>query len=308
MSAKKIISLLPSATEIVCALGLEDQLAGRSHECDFPEFVRQLPVCSYPRFDTDLSSADIDRTVKELTMSAVSLYRIDEEQIKSIQPDVIITQDQCKVCAVNIDDVQQMLKDVTGKETEVISLHPSSPDDILKDILQVASRLGVSARAEVLVESLNERIDIIKHKLRFVEDRPSVACIEWLSPLMISGNWIPEIIEIAGGKPVLAQKGGHSSYVEFEALKDADPDILIIAACGFTIERTVREIGVLLGYEGWNDLSAVKNNQVYIADGNRYFNRPGPGIVDTAEMLAEIIQPKQFIFGFDGSAWVKFEI
>ncbi|KAA8482070.1 iron complex transport system substrate-binding protein [Arcticibacter tournemirensis] len=308
MSAKKIISLLPSATEIVCALGLEDQLAGRSHECDYPEFVKQLPVCSYPRFDTDLSSTDIDRTVKELTMSAISLYRIDEEQIRNIQPDVIITQDQCKVCAVNIDDVQQVLKDVTGNDTEVISLHPSSPDDILKDILQVASRLGVSARAEVLVESLNERIDIIKHKLRFVEDRPSVACIEWLSPLMISGNWMPEIIEVAGGKPVLAQKGGHSSYVEFEALKDVDPDILIIAVCGFTIERTIKEIGVLLEYDGWNDLSAVKNNQVYIADGNRYFNRPGPGIIDTAEMLAEIIQPKQFIFGFEGSAWVKFGI
>ncbi|MGX5687339.1 cobalamin-binding protein [Arcticibacter tournemirensis] len=308
MSAKKIISLLPSATEIVCALGLEDQLAGRSHECDYPEFVKQLPVCSYPRFDTDLSSADIDRTVKELTMSAISLYRIDEEQIRNIQPDVIITQDQCKVCAVNIDDVQQVLKDVTGNDTEVISLHPSSPDDILKDILHVASRLGVSARAEVLVESLNERIDIVKHKLRFVEDRPSVACIEWLSPLMISGNWMPEIIEIAGGKPVLAQKGEHSSYVGFETLKDADPDILVIAVCGFTIERTVREIGVLLEYDGWNDLSAVKNNQVYIADGNRYFNRPGPGIIDTAEMLAEIIQPKQFIFGFEGSAWVKFGI
>jgi iron complex transport system substrate-binding protein len=308
MAEKRIISLLPAATEIVCALGLEDQLVGRSHECDYPELVKELPACSATRLSAGSGSAAIDQEVRQLLTEALSVYTVNKEKIRELQPDVVLTQAQCEICAVSLREVKADLEDLLEKPAEVLSLQPRSLPEIFDNIRQVAGSLGVQSRAEVLVEDLEERIAIIKHKLRFLDQRPRVGCIEWLSPLMIAGNWTPELVTIAGGQPLLAEAGKHSPAIEPAELMQADPEVVIIMPCGFSIDRTLSEIGLLLQMPGWAELTAVKNNRVYIADGSQYFNRPGPRIVDSTEILAEIIHPKQFIFGYEGDGWVKFEM
>ena len=308
MAAQKIVSLLPAATEIVCALGLEVNLVGRSHECDYPESVESLPVCSEANFPDGLSSADIDNKVKEILTDALSVYSVKREVIRELSPDVVITQAQCEVCAVSLPEVEQALENYLDKPATIISLQPNSLEEIFADISNVAAALDVKHAGEALVEDLTERVDIIRHKLKFMENKPTVACIEWLEPMMISGNWVPELVSIAGGTPVLAQAGKHSPYVSWEEIREQDPEVIILMPFGFSIERTMREIYILLQQPGFNDLKAVKNNRIYIADGNQYFNRPGPRIVDSVEILAEIINPKQFAFGYEGDGWIKFSL
>jgi len=303
---QKIVSLIPSATEIVCALGLEENLVGRSHECDFPESVKNLPVCSEANFPDNLSSQDIDIKVKEILADALSVYTVNREQIKDLAPDVVITQAQCEVCAVSLKEVEQALENYLDKQTRIISLQPNSLDDIFNDIKTVADALDATAAGDTLLEELNERVDIIRHKLKYIESKPTVACVEWLEPLMVSGNWIPELVTIAGGSSVLAEAGKHSPYIQWEQIQAQDSDIIIAMPCGFSIERTLKEMNILLQQPGFAELKAVKNNRLYIADGNQYFNRPGPRIVDSIEILAEIIHPKQFIFGYEGNGWIKF--
>lgn len=302
----KIISLLPAATEIVCALGLEAQLIGRSHECDFPESVKDLPICSSAKFISGSDSLEIDMQVKEILTDALSIYTIDKELIRKLNPDVIITQAQCDVCAVSLKDVESALEDLLDKECRIISLEPNVLSDVYQDIWTVAGILGVNARAEGLLEQANERLDIIRHKNKFIAEKPKVACIEWLAPLMVAGNWTPELVEIAGGNAILGVNGKHSPFVDFQDILNEDPDIIIIMPCGFSIPRTLQEINLLLELSGWAELKAVKNNRIYIADGNQYFNRSGPRLTDSVEILAEIINPKQFVFGYEGVGWVKF--
>lgn len=304
----KIVSLLPAATEIVCALGLEKSLVGRSHECDFPEPVKQLPVCSEANFPDDLNSSAIDVKVKEILADALSVYTVKREVIKQLAPDVVITQSQCEVCAVSLTDVVADLENYLDKPARIISLQPNSLTDIFNDIQMVAEALNVTDAGKDVIEDLSQRVGIIRHKLKFNENKPTVACIEWLEPLMISGNWVPELISIAGGIPVLTEQGKHSSYIQWDDLRLVDPDILVIMPCGFSIERTLKEMDVLLALPNFAELRALKNNAVYIADGNQYFNRPGPRIVDSVEILAEIINPKQFVFGYEGAGWIKFSI
>ncbi|WP_428327547.1 cobalamin-binding protein [Mucilaginibacter sp.] len=304
----KIVSLLPAATEIVCALGLEDNLVGRSHECDFPESVKQLPVCSEANFPNGLSSAAIDVKVKEILADALSVYTVNREQIKKLSPDVVITQAQCEVCAVSLTEVEEALENYLDKQAQIISLQPNSLEDIFNDIKSVATTLHVSERGDILIEELQERVDIIRHKLKFADSKPTIACIEWLAPLMLSGNWVPELVNIAGATSILTEAGKHSPYVQWDDIRLQNPEILIVMPCGFAIERTLKEIDILLQLPGFNELKAVKNNRVYIADGNQYFNRPGPRIVDSIEILAEIIHPKQFIFGYEGDGWIKFTL
>lgn len=308
MPQKRIVSLLAAGTEMVCALGLEKQLVGISHECDYPESIKTLPVCSEASFGNELSSAEIDAKVRQTVYDALSVYKIDKALIGDLQPDVVITQNQCEVCAVAEKDVELALRDIASKDTKLFSLAPNTLQDILQEIADLAKVLDAEDAGEKLLEDLQERIDIIKHKLKFFPDKPKVAVIEWLSPLMIAGNWVPELVEIAGGTPILAENGKHSPFIEWQQIYDANPDIIVIANCGFDIGRSLQEIDLLLNQPGWRDVEAVKNNSVYIADGNAYFNRSGPRIVDTIEILAEIITPKYFAFGYEGTAWIKFEI
>jgi len=308
MPERRIVSLLPAATEIICALGLEHQLVGRSHECDYPPGISNLPICSSAKFLPGSDSAEIDRQVKEILSESLSIYTIDRDLIKSLAPEVIITQAQCEICAVSLKDVETALADLLDKKCQLISLQPNGLDDVYGDIRMIAGQLGVENAAEELLELSAERINIIRHKLKFITEKPTVACIEWLSPLMMAGNWTPEIVEIAGGLPILTEAGKHSSYINFQDIITANPDIILIMPCGFSIQRTLQEIGLFLDTPGWADLKAVKSQRVYIADGNQYFNRSGPRITDSIEIMAEIINPKQFIFGYEGNGWVHFNV
>ncbi len=306
MQERKIISLLPAATEIICALGLENQLVGRSHECDYPSTVKNLPVCSSAKFLPGSSSSEIDRQVREILSESLSIYTIDKELLRSIAPDIIITQAQCEVCAVSLKDVELSLSNLLEKDCQVISLQPQGLSDIYSDIEKLANQLGVATTGAYLLELFEERINIIHHKLKFITEKPKVACIEWLSPLMIAGNWTPEIIEIAGGVPVLTEKGTHSAYVSFEEIQKEDPDIIVLMPCGFPVDRTLQEISIMLELPGWSALRAVQQNRIYITDGNQYFNRSGPRITDSIEIMAEIINQKQFFFGYEGEGWIRF--
>lgn len=306
MPSLTIISLLPAATEIICVLGLEDQLIGRSHECDYPESIKYLPVCSSAKFIAGSDSAEIDRQVKEILSDALSIYTIDKELIQQLSPDVIVTQAQCDVCAVSLKDVENALEGLLDKECRIISLEPNVLADVHADIRTIAAVFGADKRAEELLESFDERVNLIRHKIKFTTDRPKVACVEWLSPLMVAGNWTPELVEKAGGQPILATNGKHSPFVEFDDILAENPEILVIMPCGFSIERAMQEINLVLDLPGFKDLRAVKENRIYIADGNQYFNRSGPRLTDSIEILAEIIHPKQFMFGYEGTGWVKF--
>ncbi|WP_026896828.1 cobalamin-binding protein [Daejeonella oryzae] len=308
MTHKKIISLLPAATEIIVALGLGDNLVGRSHKCNYPESIHHLPVCTSSNLDQGNSSQGIDNQLKDILSDGLSIYSLNKNMIRELAPDVIITQDQCAVCAVSLNDVEAAMREFTDKNVELISLKPASLQDIFGDIRRMGSFFSVSDRAEALIEEMEERIDIIRHKLKFIENKPKVVCIEWIQPLMTAGNWNPGLIHIAGGNPVLSKEGEHSPYIGFDQIREENPDIIVIMPCGFSMPRTLQEINLLLEMEGWSELSAVQNNRIYIADGDHYFNRPGPRITDSIEILAEIINPKQFVFGYEGEGWIKFNV
>ncbi len=308
LDQKRIISLLAAGTEIVCELGLETQLVGRSHECDYPESILYLPVCSSAMLDQTANSLEIDKQVKGILTDALSFYEINRELIKTLKPNVIITQTQCEVCAVSLSDVEKALENLLDYPVEIISLEPDNLDAVFTDIKTVSEILGVPERGADLLERMQERMDLIRHKLKFISQKQTVACIEWLSPLMMAGNWTPEMVEIAGGNSVLAQSGKHSPAIDWMNLVQADPEIIIVMPCGFNIERSLKEMDLLLQQAYFQDLQAVKNNKLFIADGNQYFNRSGPRLVDSVEILAEIINPKQFIFGYEGEGWIKFSL
>ncbi len=303
MSYKKIISLIPSATEMIFALGAEEFLVGRSHECDFPAESASIPVCTSSSINNELSSKAIDEAVKAKVWNALSLYHINIDLIKQLQPDLIITQDQCKVCAVHLSDLESMLMDELGYSPKIISFHPHSLSDFFGNFQELASALNKEKEADIMLEDWNDRIEIIKHKVKFVKHRPRIACIEWMEPLMVAGHWTPELLEFAGGETVLSDKFNDSKYISFEQLAEADPDGIIIAPCGFDLERTKQELDLLLNQESWKKLRAVEKGHVFIADGNAFFNRPGPRLIDTAEILAEILQVNQFYYGMEGFCW-----
>lgn len=300
----KIISLLPSATEIIDCLGLTNYLVGRSHECDYPPTVKNLPVCTEARLNSYKSSSEIDSDVQTLMQKALSIYKIKTEVLEQLQPTHIITQDQCDVCAVNLPEVERAIAKLTNSHPQVISLQPNLLNEVWDDIERVAQALGVEAKPAL--DKLQNRINIIFDKIKDKSEKPTVVAIEWTEPLMVGANWIPELIEIAGGKPLLGVKGKQSPYVSWENLIDADPDVIVIMPCGFDLERTEKESQILTQNPNWNGLKAVQNEQVFIVDGNAYFNRPGPRLVDSTEILAEIFHPQLFDFGHQGKSWKLF--
>ncbi len=306
MNPPRIVSLLPSCTEIVCALGLADRLVGRSHECDFPPPIRHLPTCTAPKINVHASSSEIDRQVKSLLQEALSIYRIDTGKLKELRPDIILTQAQCEVCAVSLPEVEQALSQWTGSKPHLLSLAPNSLADVWDDILRVSETLEVSRRGADLVARLKERVESIAGRTRHSLRRPTVACLEWLDPLMAAGNWVPELVELAGGQNLFGEPGKHSPWLEWPALREHDPDIIVILPCGFDLARTRREMSALTRMAGWKNLRAVKNRQVYLTDGNQYFNRPGPRLVESLEILAEILHPDIFQFGHEGAGWEKY--
>jgi iron complex transport system substrate-binding protein len=302
----RIISLIASATEIVCALGLEDQLVGRSHECDYPESVKRLPVCTAPKFNIEGSSYDIDQRVKAILQEGLSVYRVDAEKLKELRPRVIITQTQCEVCAVSQRDVEQALGSWLGEEPCVVSLASNSLADDWHDIQRTALALAVPQRGNELIEKLQQRLRAITEKTRTLTARPGVACIEWIDPLMAAGNWMPELVELAGGVNLFGAASKHSPWMTWPELRTRDPDIIVVMPCGFETARSRRDMPALTQQPEWGQLRAVQNRRVYLADGSQYFNRPGPRLVESLEILAEILHPGEFHYGHEGIGWERF--
>jgi iron complex transport system substrate-binding protein len=299
----RIVSLIASATETVCALGFEDQLVGRSHECDYPESVRRLPACTAPKFDVEGSSADIDRRVKSILRDTLSVYRVDVDLLKQLRPDVIVTQSHCEVCAVSLRDVEQALCDWLDSRPRIVSLHPDALADVWTDIRRVAEALDVPDRGDDLVGRLRRRLDDVAGKARTLPRRPTVACVEWIEPLMASGNWMPELVEMAGGVNLFGAAGQHAPRLTWEQLCAADPDVILVLPCGFDIARSRREMPALTGKPEWPRLRAVRQGRVYLLDGNQFFNRPGPRLAESLEILAEVLRPEAFRFGREGTGW-----
>jgi iron complex transport system substrate-binding protein len=301
----RVVSLIASATEIVCALGFEDQLVGRSHECDYPPSVRRLPVCTAPRFDVHGSSADIDRRVKDTLRDSLSVYRVDVEALKRLRPDAIVTQSQCEVCAVSRRDVERALGDWLDSRPQVVSLQPNALADVWQDVRMVADALGAPRRGAELVERLQRRMDEIALRARALPGRPSVACVEWIDPLMAAGNWVPELVEMAGGVNLFGEAGKHAPRLTWDELAAADPDAILVLPCGFDISRTRQDMPALTGKAGWPGMRAVRQRQVFLLDGNQYFNRPGPRLAESLEILAEVLHPDAFRFGHEGAGWQR---
>ena len=307
----RIVSLLPSATEIVCVLGFESQLVGRSHECDYPPSVARLPICTVPQFDVGGPSRSIDRQVKALLGQALGIYRVDPDALRVLAPTHIVTQTQCDVCAVNPKDVEAALAEWMpsdhGALPRLIVLTPNVLADIWEDIRNIAALLGAPERGVEVVSRLLARVyDIDRRTQDLPRPLPTVACIEWLDPLMTAGNWVPELVRLAGGRNLFGTDGAHSPWTTWEDLKASDPDLIMIFPCGFDIARTRNELGVLTSRSGWETVRAVATGRVFLADGSQYFNRPGPRLVDSLEILAEIIHPEGFRFGHEGRGWVRF--
>lgn len=301
----RIASLLPSSTEIVCALGMEHALVARSHECDYPPTVQQLPFVTAPKFNPDGRSYEIDQRVKALLQEATSVYRIDADLLKTLAPDVIVTQAQCEVCAVSLDEVRRVACDWLALPAEIIALEPNALSDVFNDIQHVADALEVRDRGNALVEQMQTRMKAIATRAQDLP-RPTVATLEWLDPLMAAGNWIPELISMAGGDNLFGSAGQHSPWLSWEDLQAADPDVIVVLPCGFDIATTLREFSALTERAEWHQLRAVREGRVYITDGNQYFNRPSPRLVESVEILAEILHPDVFHFGHEGLGWQVF--
>ncbi len=276
---------------MVYALGAGDLLVGRSHECDYPAAVRALPPCTKPLIDVDADSREIDRQVKDSARSALSIYEVFDDVLERLQPTHILTQVQCDVCAVSLRDVEQSIALRLASAPTLVALNPASLADIWDDFRRVAAACGVSA--EPLIAELRNRMPHTRGAAR-----PSVACIEWIEPLMAAGNWTPELIDLAGGVDVFGKAGVHSPWIRWEDLVARDPDVIIVAPCGFDLARTRAEMHWLRDRSGFAGLKAVRNGRLFLADGNQYFNRPGPRVAETYEIIAEMLHaPATYTYG-----------
>jgi iron complex transport system substrate-binding protein len=282
----RIVSMISSATEIVNALGALPWLVGRSHECDYPEEVLTLPVCTAPRFAVDGDSREIDRLVKQTLAESISVYQVLDNVLEGLQPTHILTQTHCEVCAVSLRDVERSVAARLASRPQVVSLQPNSLSDVWEDIRRVARSLDIDARGEQLVARLRARMQTIADAARAAATRPRLASIEWIEPLMPTANWMPELVEMAGAENV--------AWHTWEDLVAADPDIILAMPCGFGLERAASEMHWLTGRVGWHALRAVRDGRVFVADGNQYFNRPGPRLVESLEILAGIAHPDLF--------------
>jgi iron complex transport system substrate-binding protein len=301
----RIVSLISSATEIVHALGQSRNQVGRSHECDFPAEVEGLPVCTKPTIDIHADSREIDRAVKDRVRNALSVYDVFDDVLERLQPTHIITQTQCEVCAVSLRDVERSVAMRLESRPKIISLTPNSLTDVWEDIRRVACALDIAEHGETVIAGLKARMRAVSERARAAREQPRVAAIEWIEPLMVCGNWTPELIEMAGGVNLFGERGKHSGYITWDEIVKSDPDVLVIAPCGFDIARTQSEMHWLVKRPEWAKLRAVRGGRVYLADGNQYFNRPGPRLVETLEILAEILHPKLFKPALATAGWKK---
>jgi|TARA_B110000977_G_scaffold34518_1_gene46128 iron complex transport system substrate-binding protein len=286
----KIVSLLPSATELVCGLGLRDQLVGVSHECDYPVSVVGLPILTSSRIPEGLSSSEIDRLVTDQLKNDEALYDLVMEPLVELQPDLIVTQALCDVCAVSGNDVAKAIGSLPG-DPQVINLEPICLDDVLETVTLLAEAAQCVEQGQRYRAELQSRIDTVSERSTPLTDKPRVALLDWLEPLFDGGHWTPEIIALAGGIPVFGDKRQPSQRREWHELVDAAPDIIFIALCGFNVERSLQDVEAFLKTEGFIELHRRTGTQVYLVDGNAYFSRPGPRLVDALEIMANALHP-----------------
>jgi iron complex transport system substrate-binding protein len=304
---QRIASLLPSATEILCALGLADSVVGVSHECDFPAEIAGRPVLTEPKLDPRGTSAEIDEAVRRIVRDGLGVYRIKEDELRALAPDLIVTQEQCEVCAVSFAEVERAVAEWLSAPVEIVSLAPSRLDDVLADFGRVGRATGRTREAEELAGHCRRRFDRLRQGARHIRSRPRVACLEWLDPLMAAGNWIPELVELGGGAYEMAKPGEPSTAMSWADLVEYAPDVVVLMPCGFKLEQTRRELPALTARPEWQALPAVRNGRVYSTDGSAYFNRPGPRIADSAELLAALIQPGRFAALIPEDGWERVE-
>lgn len=289
---------------MVWALGGGGQLVGRSHECDFPAEVTSLPACTESKLLPNSSSRQIDEQINNLLGASLSIYRLNTRLMQELKPGLILTQSQCDVCAASEADVAKALGNWTGPLPQILSLTPHRLADVWEDIRRIAAVLGISELGKEVLRTLKVRcVDVIEKVCLL--PRPSVACLEWLDPLMGAGNWVPELVELAGGRNLFGEAGKHTGRIRWEELCAANPEVIIALPCGFDLRRTREELRVLTEKPGWSALKAVRAGRVFICDGSAYFNRPGPRLVESLEILAEILHPAKFHFGHEGTAWQK---
>lgn len=291
----RIISLISSATEIACALGLKSQLVGISHECDFPDSIRHLPVVSETKINPGAPAAEIHTSVLSMIEQGLSIYRIKADVLESLAPDIILTQDQCDVCAVSLNDVEAAVRKVTKKNTTICSLFPFSLDDICKDFRKIGAVAGCSEAAEALITQFWIRLNQVNARAgTHLQRRPKVLALEWLDPPIVAGSWIPELITLAGGDPLIVDGPQPFKKVTWAELQNTHPDIVIIFPCGWSSERTSQELRLTHIAENLKAWSKKTNALFYVGDGNQYFNRPGPRIADSLEILGAVLWPDKF--------------
>jgi iron complex transport system substrate-binding protein len=302
----KIVSLLPSATEIVAALGLAEKLVGRSHECDWPTGLDHLRVLTQPKMNPLQDAATIDRDVRALVEDGVSVYKLDAEAIRALAPDFVITQSQCELCAVSLGEVQNALQDwVAESAPQLVSLEPMALKDVAQDIANVGAALGVAEKAAALNGEIAAGFAALRARTAKLPRR-KIFFMEWTQPLMGAGNWMPETIAAAGGDVVLGQEGVHSPIVSMADIAAAAPDVIIVGPCGFSIERAAQELEILRDNKEWQNLQAVKNGEVYLVNGNHFFNRPGPRLLQSAQIIAEILHADSFAPDNHQSGWLRY--
>jgi len=284
----KIVSLLPSATEIVCSLGLRDQLVGVTHECDFPEGVRALPAVTRTLIPHDATSSEIDALVRERLKTEKALYSLDMETLQQMQPDLIVTQALCDVCAVAEHEVNAAACSLSGSP-RVINLEPTRLQEVFDCIAEVGAAVGIEPKAREVIDGLKARVDAVIQRAKKLPHRPRVMLLEWIDPPFCAGHWSPELVEMAGGQELIGVAGERSTTVAWERIVEADPELLVIACCGFTPERAKQDLPILESYPAWSSLSCVRNDQVHFVDGSAYFSRPGPRLVDSLEVLGDLV-------------------
>lgn len=303
----RVVSLIASSTELVVALGCQSMLVGRSHECDYPGSVKDLPCCTTPRIQIGGSSGEIDQEVRSLIEESLSIYQVDVDLLRELRPDLILTQDHCRVCAVSLPDVECALREILEYSPTVISLHPDRLKNIWEDFEIVGSALGVTERAISFQEECITHLERLRSRAPTSETKPKVALLEWLEPIMGSSNWLPELVEIAGGLDVTGRVGTLAPKLSITDLSQADPDLIVLSPCGFDVTRTALELPTLTRRADWRQLRAVREGRVFIVDGNQYLNRPGPRIVESVEILQEILFPEYVPPLHRGAAWVRVE-
>lgn len=303
MRAPRIVSLLPSATEVVAALGLASSLVGRSHACDFPPEVAQVPEVTRPRVDPARPSRQLHRDVARMIGSALSVFEVDAGRLRDLRPDVILTQHQCEACAVSEKDLAAALTEWTGSAPTVVSLAPATLRQVWDSFGTVGEALDLGWAGRELAERARERVEVIAERVQPATARPKVLCVEWLDPPMIAGHWMPEVVAAAGGRAVLAKRGARAEPTTLRGLAEAEADGLVLMPCGFDLVRTLEDGRSFLARPSIARAGPVRAGRVWAVDGNAYFNRPGPRLVTSVEILTEILQPELFNAGYRGTAW-----